>query len=57
MSDELEIKDCITMAQKRDLLKTTQEMKDVINDKEFKLIMLVYMRAIKRIERENGVVL
>lgn len=50
----IEIKDSITTVQKRELMKVTSVMKDVINEDEFKGIMLIYQRAIKRTEKESG---
>lgn len=54
MDEMIEIPNGITVAQKRDLMRTTSVMKDVINDDEFKGIMLIYQRAISRIEKESG---
>lgn len=55
MSDEVvEISNGIETVQKRQLLQITNVMKDVINPEEFAGIMLIYQRAIKRIEKERG---
>lgn len=52
--ETIEIKDGITAPQKRDLMRLTNTMKDVINHKEFAAIMVIYQRAINRIEKESG---
>lgn len=52
---EVEIKDQLTMEQRRNLLTMTKSMKDLINNDEFNAIMEVYKKCIKRIEKESGI--